>query len=345
MTRAADRLGAGSFGRTQGVSARRAAIAAATEAPTVGAHHPAPPELPLSAISQNPDNPREKVGDVSDLASTLLEVGLVQAITVATVEAYLKVRPERADELDEGAEYVVVDGHRRHAAAREAGLETVKYVVNDDFVSSDESLLEAAFVANYQRENLSDLEEAAALEKLVKHYGSQGKAAKRLGVTQPFISQRLSLLELDPSLQADLEAGTRKVEHVRGLAKLSPEEQRQKANERAEEARRKADGRARRSKAGKEPAETSRASSNTATHNGVMRSTAQDSRSSSSSAQLPAARTAASAPAGTPAAEPLEGSVVTDMPWDNPQELLQILRDRMQPEHLKQLSTGLLEFV
>ncbi|WP_411138044.1 ParB/RepB/Spo0J family partition protein [Streptomyces sp. C10] len=88
--------------------------------------------------------------------------------------------------LGPGAEYVVVDGCRRHAAAHEAGFETIKYLVNDDFV------------ANLQRENLSDLEEAAALEKLVEHYGSQRKAAQRLGVTQAFISQRLSLLKLDP---------------------------------------------------------------------------------------------------------------------------------------------------
>ncbi|MFJ9472501.1 ParB/RepB/Spo0J family partition protein [Streptomyces caniferus] len=241
MSRARDRLAvSSSFSHASQVSARRQAIAAATEAPTVGTGGVTRSELPLNLISENPDNPREKVGDVSDLVVTLKEIGLVQAITVATIEAYLSTRPDRAKDLEPGAEYVVVDGHRRHAAAREAGFESIKYTVNDAFVATDESLLEAAFVANLQRENLSDLEEAAALEKLVEHYGSQRKAAQRLGVTQAFISQRLSLLRLDPALQADLESGARKVEHVRGLANLDPEAQKKKADERRETAANKA---------------------------------------------------------------------------------------------------------
>ncbi|MFF4283661.1 ParB/RepB/Spo0J family partition protein [Streptomyces kronopolitis] len=244
MSRARDRLAvSSSFSHASQVSARRQAIAAATEAPTTGAGEATRPELPLKLISENPDNPREKVGDVSDLVATLREIGLVQAITVATVAAYLRNRPDRAKDLEPGAEYVVVDGHRRHAAAHEAGFESIKYTVNDDFVTTDERLLEAAFVANLQRENLSDLEEAAALEKLVDHYGSQRKAAQRLGVTQAFISQRLSLLKLDPALQADLDSGVRKVEHVRGLAGLDPAAQRKKADERRETAADKAAGR------------------------------------------------------------------------------------------------------
>ncbi|MEU0374443.1 ParB/RepB/Spo0J family partition protein [Streptomyces sp. NPDC006283] len=195
-----------------------------------------PSLLPLDQISVNPDNPRESLGDLSGMASSLLEVGQIQAITVASVEAYLRDRPERASELDSGAEYVVVDGHRRLEGARQAGLTEIKVSVDDARVSTDEALLEAAFVANAQRENLSDLEEAQALKTLVAFYGSQHKAAKRLGVTQPYISQRLSLLELEPALQADLEAGRRKVEHVRGLGKLSPNEQRATADARARQA-------------------------------------------------------------------------------------------------------------
>lgn len=228
---------------TTAVSSRRAAIAAATGTSLdgYGAGQQTHPELSPRDISQNPDNPREALGDVSELAQTLVEVGLVNAITVVTRDAYLAERPDRAGELEEGAQYVVVDGHRRLEAARKAGLDTIKYTVDDNFAASDEKLLEAAYVANAHRENMSELEEAAALEKLVAFYGSQRKAAQRLGITQPFISQRLSLLQLDPALQADLDAGARKVEHVRGLSKLPPQQQREKADERAAEATKKSE--------------------------------------------------------------------------------------------------------
>lgn len=54
------------------------------------------------------------------------------------------------------------------------------------------------------------------------------------------ISSKLSLLKLTSELQKDLVTGVRKVEHVRNLGKLSPQEQKAKADERAEAARKKA---------------------------------------------------------------------------------------------------------
>ncbi|MET8275750.1 ParB/RepB/Spo0J family partition protein [Streptomyces sp. NPDC005096] len=232
MSKAKD-LGAGaSFAQARPISARRAAIGAATGAPTAGV--PDPTELPLSQISQNPDNPREELRDLEGLAESIREIGLVNAITIASIDAYLAERPGRAADLDEGARYIVIDGHRRLEGARLAGAPTIRVSVDNALVSTDESLLEAAFVANVHRDDMNPLEQAQALRKLVEFYGSQNKAAKRLGIAQSTISSKLSVLDLDPQLQADLVAGRRKIEHVRNLSKLSPEEQQQQADARAE---------------------------------------------------------------------------------------------------------------
>ncbi|MFF9827982.1 ParB/RepB/Spo0J family partition protein [Streptomyces albidoflavus] len=235
----AKNLGAGSsFAQARPISARRAAIGAATVAPTDGV--PEPTELSIKLISQNPDNPRESLRGLDGLAESIREIGLVNAITVATVDAYLSERPHRAEDLDEDARYVVVDGHRRLAASQLAGKETIRVSFNDALVSTDESLLEAAFVANFHRDDMNPLEQAHALQKLVEFYGSQNKASKRLGIGQSTISSKLSILDLDPVLQADLLEGRRTVEDVRNLSKLSPEEQRQRADVRAESRRQKA---------------------------------------------------------------------------------------------------------
>lgn len=196
--------------------------------------------LPVDAISQNPDNPRDHLRNLDDMTQSVKELGVINAITVATVDAYLRDRPGRQDELDDGTRYLVVDGHRRLEAARRAGLNTIKVTVDDQRVATDESLLEAAFVANYHRDGMTELEEAHALESLVKFYGSQTKASQRLGLAQSTISSKLSFLKLSPELQADLAQGRRKSEHVRNLGKLSPEEQRAEASARAEAAREKA---------------------------------------------------------------------------------------------------------
>lgn len=229
----ADALGASSAFSTA-VSARSARSKLYNQA--VGKALPdANSHLPVDAISQNPDNPRDHMRNLDDITQTAGEVGIVNGITIATIKAYLATRPGRADELDPGTHYIVVDGHRRLEAARRVGLKTIKVLVDDNLVATDESLLEAAFVANYHRENLSELEEANALQALVKYYGSQSKAARRLGIAQATISSKLSLLKLNPVLQADLAEGRRHVKHVRNLGKASPEQQVALADERAAE--------------------------------------------------------------------------------------------------------------
>ncbi|NYV73387.1 ParB/RepB/Spo0J family partition protein [Streptomyces sp. UH6] len=234
----ADTLGAApAFGAARGArSSRRAAIERVTGGES--SELASLTELPLPLISENPDNPRNHLRNLDDTVETVRELGVILPIVVATVDAYLRDRPERAGDLEEGAQYIVIDGHRRLEAARRVGLATIPVRVDNARVSSDEALLEAAFVANYHRDDMTDLEEAQALQTLVDHYGSQTKAAKRLGIPQGTISSKLSLLKLSPELQRDLVEGVRKVEHVRNLGKLSPEEQKAKADERAAAARR-----------------------------------------------------------------------------------------------------------
>ncbi|WP_438490748.1 ParB/RepB/Spo0J family partition protein [Streptomyces sp. S186] len=336
------------------VSARRAAIAAATEAPT---STPAPKssKLSLKLISENPDNPREHVGDVSDLAQSMLEVGLVNAISLVTVDAYLAERPDRASDLKDGARYVVVDGHRRFAAAHEAGLQEIKYTVDDAFATSDEKLLEAAFVANVHGENMTELEEANALKKLVKFYGSQRKAAQRLGISQGLISQRLSLLRLDPALQAELEAGERTVEHVRGLGKLPPQQQRAEADKRAAEATKKAEQRKR---AGSDSAAEQPHASDygvitqqpegSAAADGTTAISVQstpdqglgkETPSSDRGTQRPAASAAPLPEARSEGQEPAATSL--DLPWQDVDAMVALICQYMNPDHIQQLTKKL----
>lgn len=197
-------------------------------------------ELPVTVISENPDNPRNHLRNLDEMVDTVREIGVILPIVVATTDAYLRDRADRANDLDDGAHYVVIDGHRRLEAARRVGLATIPVRVDNARVATDEAILEAAFVANYHRDDMTDLEEAHALKQLVDYYGSQSKAAKRLGISQSNISSKLSLLKLAPELQRDLMTGERKVEHVRNLGKLSAEEQRAKADERAAAAQDKA---------------------------------------------------------------------------------------------------------
>ncbi|MFZ4191988.1 ParB/RepB/Spo0J family partition protein [Streptomyces pseudogriseolus] len=239
MSNKANQLGAGRFGGgVRPISARRQAVAAATGVPTDGV---APPtELPPHRISLNPDNPRTSLGDLTDLTGSLKTHGQKQAITVMNRDAYVKANPDREADLEPDTTHVVIDGSSRLAAAREAGLATVKVMVSDDQGSSSEELLESALVANIHRQDLEELDEARALQRLLVIHGSQRALAKRLHRSQGWVSQRLALLNLTPELQARIRQEP--IDLLRAVGNRPQEEQAAALEElKAERARKEAE--------------------------------------------------------------------------------------------------------
>ncbi|GAA3500075.1 ParB/RepB/Spo0J family partition protein [Streptomyces prasinosporus] len=232
----ADRLGAGRFGGgVRPVSARRQAVAAATGVPTEGVAPPS--ELPVDRVSLNPDNPRSALGDLTDLAGSLKTHGQKQAITVMNRDAYVKANPGREADLEPDTTHVVIDGSSRLAAAREAALPTVKVMVSDDQGTTSEELLESALVANIHRQNLEELDEARALQRLLAIHGSQRALAKRLHRSQGWVSQRLALLNLTPELQARV--GEEPIDLLRAVGNKPADQQEAALQElKAEKARR-----------------------------------------------------------------------------------------------------------
>ncbi|MFF3019924.1 ParB/RepB/Spo0J family partition protein [Streptomyces sp. NPDC057939] len=221
----ADKLGvSASFARAQpvGVSSRRAAIAEATGAPTSGVVPPS--EVPIEALAHNPFNLREDLTDLDELAQSLMVRGQLQPLAVVTRMAFMEAHPGQTDGLGR-APYVVIDGNRRLAAAHLAGLKTMHIHVNDSLSASAADILESALIANVHRVDVAPMDQARALQELVEVHGSQAQVAKRLGKTAAWVSQRLTLLNLTPTLQEKVETGELKVEPARRIGRLPQEDQ------------------------------------------------------------------------------------------------------------------------
>ncbi|MCA1223966.1 ParB/RepB/Spo0J family partition protein [Streptomyces sp. 8L] len=233
-----DELGPGtSFNRN--VSARRSAINASTGAPTDGA--PPPVELPVGDISLNPANPRSELGDLTELAASLKDHGQKAAISIMTRFSYLEANPGQEHDLETGTKYVAIDGNSRLSAAREAGLPTIKVMLDDDMGSDPESLLESALVANVHRKALEPLDEAHALKQLLTVHGTQTALAERLHRSQGWVSQRLALLGLTDELKGRLEKKQEAPELLRRVGSKKKEDQEKElARLKEEKARRKA---------------------------------------------------------------------------------------------------------
>lgn len=176
-------------------------------------------------VAPNPANPREDVDAeaLAELAASMGELGQIQAATVMTRGAYLHLIPEHDAEVG-SAEYVVVSGSMRLMAARRAELDDFLIHVHDAFTSR-EQILEFALVENIQRQKLSPLDEARAVQNLVKVHGSGQAVAARLGKSPGWVSQKLALLDLTPELKKKLVSGELPARVGRKLGRLPAEKQ------------------------------------------------------------------------------------------------------------------------
>jgi len=181
-----------------------------------------PTRVPLEKLVGNPENPRETLGDLQELANSLSTHGLRQPLGVMTTDDFVRVYPDHEAAVRE-AEFVVINGNRRLAAAKEAKLATLAVYVTE--LADDTAVQVAALVENIHRQDLSPLDEAKAVQQLVKIYGSNAEAARQLATNRQWIGQRLALLGLVPELQNAVRTGELKIKEARRLGTLAPEEQ------------------------------------------------------------------------------------------------------------------------
>ena len=171
-------------------------------APVVGAHFA---ELPLSAITPNPRQPRTVFEEeaLAELVHSLRELGLLQPVVV---------RPLGDDS------YELIMGERRWRAAQQAGFTTIPAIVRD---TGDDAMLRDALLENLHRSQLNPLEEAAAYDQLLQDFGcTHEELAQRIGRSRPQISNTLRLLRLPPLVQRRVAAGVLSAGHARALLGL-----------------------------------------------------------------------------------------------------------------------------
>lgn len=176
----------------------------------------------LDELAPNPRNPRSDLGDLADLES--IRDRQLQPATAISRSAWLRLYPEDQGTIRD-AQYVIVNGCRRLAAARQFGREGLDMVIRDGLAADKATLLWAAIAENLERQDFDVIEEAHAVEAMVAELGSAKAAAERLNRTEGWVSQRRTLLQLDPELQAKLRSGELAVRHARTLAKVPMEEQ------------------------------------------------------------------------------------------------------------------------
>jgi ParB family chromosome partitioning protein len=159
-------------------------------------------ELPVSAISTNPNQPRKGFDEeaLASLTASVRELGVLQPVLV---------RPVTDDK------YELIAGERRWRAAKRAGLPSLPAIVRE---VDDTTSLEQALVENLHRADLNALEEAAAYQQLIEDFHlTHDQVAARVGKSRAAVTNTLRLFQLPPAIQKLVADGQLSAGHARAL--------------------------------------------------------------------------------------------------------------------------------
>lgn len=139
--------------------------------------------LAASDITTDPDQPRKYIDSdsLAELAASIARHGVLEPLLFR---------------VDEASTLILVAGERRLEVSRLAGLTTVPAI----FVKGNHA--EISLVENLLRENLTPLEEAEALDKIMKDHGyTQESLAGVIGKARSTVTEILSLNRLPQEIR------------------------------------------------------------------------------------------------------------------------------------------------
>lgn len=137
--------------------------------------------IAIEKLHPHPDNPRKVIGDIDELADSIKASGILQNLTVVPMN-------------DDWTEFTVIIGHRRLAAAKQAGLTELPCAVVE---MTEKEQLSTMLTENMQRSDLTVYEEAKGCQLLLDLGDTVAEVAEKTGFSESKIRRRVKLCELD----------------------------------------------------------------------------------------------------------------------------------------------------
>jgi ParB family chromosome partitioning protein len=189
-----------------------------TTSPDQESSAPRPPaeeelaHIPVDLLQRGRYQPRldMRPESLQELADSIRAQGVVQPIVV---------RPVAVQRAGEEQRYEIIAGERRWRAAQMAGLHRIAAVIRN---VPDEAAVAMSLIENIQRENLNPLEEARALDRLIREFEmTHQSAADAVGRSRAAVSNLLRLLELADEVKLLVEQRQIEMGHARALLGLT----------------------------------------------------------------------------------------------------------------------------
>lgn len=177
--------------------------------------------LRVDQLHPHPDNPRKDLGDLTELADSIKAKGVLQNLTVVPFVSPVHKR------VMEGL-YTIIIGHRRHSAAKLAGLTELPCVIAE---MDDKEQVETMAMENIQRSDLTPREQGDCFQMMLDMGSTPAELAKKTGFSETTIRNRakLTMLDKDKFKKAEKRGGT--MEDYLKLTKITDEARRNKVLE------------------------------------------------------------------------------------------------------------------
>lgn len=181
---------------------------------------PQPVMMPCDQMQPNPENLRPTDLQIDETAKDLGENGQLHNINVMSKEAFLREKPHLAADLTDQP-IVVINGCRRLAGARKAGLAGLRYEQHDEWTANQ--IDEAMIRENVHRLDLNPVLLGRKLADMVPRYGSERKLAAALSKQPAWVNHRIGLTKLHHDLQRAVEEDRILFKIARECTRLHPD--------------------------------------------------------------------------------------------------------------------------
>ncbi len=140
----------------------------------------------INKIEPNPDQPRKNFDEdkLIELSENIKQHGIMNPLLVLEKKDY----------------YMIIGGERRWRASKMAGLKKIPVIVKKDL--TEQQVAEWALIDNIQREDINQIDQAEAYQKLLNDYNwTQDKLAEVVSKSRTAVANSLRLLKLDPRVR------------------------------------------------------------------------------------------------------------------------------------------------
>ena len=166
-------------------------------------------QIPIEDIIPNRFQPRINFDEkaLNELAESIKQHGIIQPLVLRPL----------------GDKFEIIAGERRYKAATIAGLSTVPGIVTE---MDDNTSAEVALIENVQRKDLSAIEEAKSYKNMLERSNiTQEELAKKMGLSQSTIANKLRLLNLSEEVQNALSQDKISERHARSLLTIADKDE------------------------------------------------------------------------------------------------------------------------